>query len=215
MIKIYAEITIDSTLTTLDNAKLLSLQREIKDRGNIEKPNWGIYSNTGNIEFIDYSGTFLNYANARLLTSDIPLTLKMIDTISGKSQSLGDFLTDKWNYDSYNAKVKVSIKDELTLMQNIWVDKISYDSNLYASEIYDYLKTLTPSSIVIPERNSTNIPYPLYALLNGINGIRIQYGFMKADTLWNCWDKLCKLCCMYMFNDTNANVNFSIDWSAL
>lgn len=215
MIKIYAEITIDSTLTTLDNAKLLSLQREIKDRGNIEKPNWGIYSNTGNIEFIDYSGTFLNYANARLLTSDIPLTLKMIDTISGKSQSLGDFLTDKWNYDTYNAKVKVSIKDELTIMQNIWVNKISYDSNLYAGEIYDYLKTLTPSSIVIPERNSTNIPYPLYSLLDSSNGIKIQYGFMKADTLWNCWDKLCKLCCMYMFNDTNANVNFSIDWSAL
>lgn len=215
MIKIYAEITIDSTLTTLDNAKLLSLQREIKDRGNIEKPNWGVYSNTGNIEFIDYSGTFLNYANARLLTSDIPLTLKMIDTISGKSQSLGDFLTDKWNYDTYNAKVKVSIKDELTIMQNIWVDKISYDSNLYASEIYDYLKTLTPSSIVIPTRNATNIPYPLYSLLDSSNGIKIQYGFMKADTLWNCWDKLCKLCMMYMFNDTNANVNFSIDWSAL
>ena len=128
--------------------------------------------------------------------------------------SLGDFLTDKWNYDTYNAKVKVSIKDELTIMQNIWVDKMPYEDMLYASEIYDYLKTLTPSSIVIPTRNATNIPYPLYSLLDSSNGIGIQYGFMKADTLWNCWDKLCKLCCMYMFNDTNAKVNFSIDWSS-
>ena len=128
MITLTAEIEINGKVIPLNNKRIISISANSFDRSDITRPSYGIISNTGELEFNDFDSEFLNYANQRLLTSDLPVSIFLNNTLYKTTrQQIGKFQTRSWNYDNNNKRVSVSLKDDLEEWQDISINGISYD----------------------------------------------------------------------------------------
>lgn len=210
MIEITAKIKIsDSVEITIDKRNIISFEYGIFDRADINLPSYGILSNTGNIEFNDIDGVIANYANNLLLTSGNTVECFLKDTIRGTQTVIAKTQTDAWDYDSNNRRVSVGLKDDLEEWQDIQVSGISYDprtnASITAETIYGRLYEITQGI----GNNKYGIQ-PFSSLDTETQTILsntiIPYDIRESGSLWNQWDKLCKLCALYMYKTRNGNV---------
>jgi hypothetical protein len=82
---------------------MLSLDSKIIDRNDIVMASFGIISNGGSFEIIDYTGEIREWAESLKLNSKTKVNIFLNDTISGKSTQVGEFFATKWNYDNNKA----------------------------------------------------------------------------------------------------------------
>ena len=191
--------------TDIDYRTLKSCDSSIFDRSDVEKPSWGIFSNTGNITFNDVHGIIEYFAEQQLLASGIPVELRLKNTLTGKTQKVGSFYTAKWNYDSDNREVSVSLKDDLEEWQDINVSSVIYDPRYPQSKTFAWLYKY------LWEKTNPNYPMVSYDELDentrgALDNNTIKYPLLKTGTLWQQWDKLCQVCQLNIHKNENGTV---------
>lgn len=208
MITLYAEIDLPNRQTfIIDNTNGIRIERTITDRADIKLPSFGIISNVADIEFTDFDFTILNCANDGELIKGLPCRIKIKDTISGKTELLGVFETDNWEYDNNNQKVRVSLKDDLEEWQDIYIESIPYNVMKPQEEsfmwLYSHLSWLTRTTygydILSPAELDTDTK-------NMLNQTFIKYPMIESGTLWQQWDKLCKVCQLHIYKNESGRI---------
>jgi hypothetical protein len=200
MITLTAEIEINGKVILLNNKRIISISSKIFDRSDITRPSYGIISNTGELEFNDFDSEFLNYANQRLLTSDLPVSIFLNNTLYKTNQQIGKFQTRSWNYDNNNRRVSVSLKDDLEEWQDIPFVGISYNpienETLPMSSYYGYLYSKTPKKYQMSHFNELD-PKTKSILTE----TKIEYKMLKDGNLWEQWRKICEVCALYIYKN--------------
>ena len=198
---IYVEVAIE-----IDRRNLISLERTIYDRSDLKLPSFGIISNTGNIEFNDINGEVKDYAEQMLLEKGLKCEIKLNNTlVDGASETISLFETDEWDYDNDNRVVSVSLKDDLEEWQEINVDEISYDPRKTESKpfrwFYEYLWNITKQNynmLSFDELDSDT--------QSVLNKTYIQYPLLESGTLWQQWTKLCEVCQLHIYKNSDGVV---------
>lgn len=196
-------LTSDGTLLTIDKSNCKSLSRTITDRKNIDTPSFGIVSNSGSLTFIDAKGQIKQLLIAKVLKSGLETNLYLKNTISNISLPIGEFLTDKWDYDVNSKEVSVSLKDELSEWQDILVESVPYDpyaqKNLSCEWLYNYLYGLTPSKYGMLNYNSLDSETKEI-----LSKTKFEFFILETKNLWNAWNQLCELCQCHIFKNNEG-----------
>lgn len=111
----------------IDKRSMLSLDCNHMSVPEVDKPSFGLVSNSGNISFVDYNKSFLGYAMLGLLNQSNTCKVYLKNTVSKTTRLMGIFYAQKWSYDANNKQVSVSLTDGLERMQNILMEEYSMD----------------------------------------------------------------------------------------
>lgn len=199
---IYTDVSID-----LDYSNLISMSGSIFERSDYKLPNFGIISNSGNIEFNDIDGEILDYAEEGWLTGGLETKLTLTNTLAKNAQNdVGTYYTATWNYDTDNRTCSVSIKDDLEEWQDINVEGFNYDprnpnkvlANKTMGELYTWLWGKTPSKYKMQTLDELD-----EATRTKLNSTYIEYPLLKSGNLWKQWSKFCEA------NQTHIYKNFN------
>lgn len=204
---------------SIDRRNLISLDSSIFDRGDIKLPSYGIISNVGNLEFNDLTGEIRDYAEQLLLTSDLKVQINLTDTLTNKSEQVAIMETESWDYDNNNRSVSVSLKDDLEEWQDIQVKGFGYDprnaykvlTNGTMEDLYKWLQGQDEN------RNyRTPLKYQMLAFeqldtttRNILTNTKLQYPLLENGTLWAQWQKLCQVCGLYIYKNSQGKTTCS------
>ena len=119
---------------TVDKGNMLSINSPSAFKSNLNKPDYGVLSMSGNSEFIDYNGSVEALANNLLLVEGLSAEIFLNNTLTGKSVRVGDWITGKWNYEPNDRTVSVTIHDGLVNWQEIEVPRVNYDAKSGATK---------------------------------------------------------------------------------
>lgn len=189
--------TIDEEVK-FDRRNLLSLESEVKDRADIDKPSFGIISTGGSLSFKDNSSRFLNYANAGLLTEGIEIKIFLENTVKKTKKQVGQYYTTDWNYDNDSRSVSVSFKDDLEEWQEVSVGlELVGSRSKNAFSLYEYLKEKTPLKFNFKED---------FLSKDHLKKIGIDFLYLENGTLWSQWKKLCEIAMLFIYKDNYGDV---------
>ena len=166
----------------------LSIEYGSLDRGDLsEFANYGIYENTGKIVFFDNDGSFKNLKDLINKTPSIMQDLKVQIYRSSVvySELTATFLIDDFVYDEDTSEVSLSLKDNLTLLQQIYTSKHYW---FYETSCLDILIDIKNSSFD-SSFNFYVTDKARYALANTI----IYCPLLEADNLWSVVTKICEI----------------------
>ena len=191
----------------IDKRNMLSYNGIIQKKADEKMPSWGIVSTTGNLSFNDTNGEIGDYADENILIKDLNVEVDLVNTLTKKAEKIGVFKTDTWDYDNNSREVSVSLKDDLTEWQDIFVEGFSYDprkqESITAKEIYDYLVGKTPAKYNMMSYDELDT-----ATKNILNNTKIPYKLLYDGTLWEQWTKLCEICACHIFKTGNGKTKF-------
>lgn len=188
MITLTAKITLaDGTEIPINKKNALSIDESIIDRGDIILPSWGIISNGGSIRFNDYNGTIKSLAQNIKLTSKTKINVYLNDTLFKSTIQIGEFFSEKWNYDNNNSQVSVNITDGMQKMQDIAITPMKYklsseDYSLSATVIYEILceEAINNGFNIL---RTTDLGFDS-STLEHLNKIVIPFPYIEASNLW-------------------------------
>lgn len=202
MYGIYLELGIEVNVQNM-----ISLSRNSTDRSDYRLPNWGIISNTCDIEFKDLNGEILDYIEQDLLVQGLTCNVYINNTLTKQSQKIGVYNSESWNYDSDNRIVSVNLKDDLEEWQNINVEEISYDPRDTTQKnlqfFYEYLYEKTPdkySMLSFGELDGTT--------QNILTSTIIRYPLLNSGSLWQQWTKICQVAQAHIFKNNEGKTVF-------
>lgn len=186
---------------------MVSISRTLSDRADFKLPSFGIISNAGEIEFNDYNGKILEYANNGLLKEGLECKLYLNNSLYNVEQEVGTYQTSNWQYDNDNRKVSVSLKDDLEEWQDINIEGFSYDAKnrpeYNLAGFYDYLHDRTPTKYEMLSFDE------LDSETQGIlNNIIIKYPMLKSGSLWQQWTKICQVAQAHIYKLDNGRTTF-------
>lgn len=208
MIVLTAKITLESGEEILINRNnLLSIESEILDRGETKQPTWGIKSNSGRMQFLDYRDTDGNLvvkslAENKKLTSKAKVEIFLKDTLTKKESSLCEFLASEWSYDVNGFTVGLQFKDDLEEWQDIYYELIDVSQNTNAYAIYTELKKTCEDlgwKFSKPDSSTTLI----------LTSHSIRFLFLNNSSIWRQWEKLCEACGLVVFKNRLGEINVS------
>lgn len=206
MITMTATIYITASEKIEINLKnLISMSCSIFDRSDLKLPSFGIISNTGEIEFNDFDGKVLRYAEDNKLVEGLGVEIHINNTISdGVNDRVGYMETSQWDYDYDNKVVRVSLKDDLEEWQDINVPQYKY--NFVNSDVKNF-KWLYDKLLGITNTNgSGNYNMQKFDDLDEqtkkvLENTYIKYPFYNKDSLWAQWTKLCEVCQLHIYKN--------------
>ncbi len=215
MIILSAKITnADKTVDiTVDKRNMLSINSPTAYKSNLAKPDYGVLSMSGRIEFIDYDGRIEQLANDLLLVEGLRVEIFLNNTLTRKSTKVGEWETGKWNYDTNAKTVSVIINDGLLKWQEIEVPRVDYDAKSgktgTLSEFYDYLYGITiQNGYQMVSRN--DLDKATFGVLN----TAVIYPYLESGNLWRCWQKLAEAAQSYVFKSQSGVITFKYDGGA-
>jgi hypothetical protein len=200
---IYVDISLD-----LDYNVLKSVSTTIADRGNFKLPSYGIISNVGSLAFNDITGEVKDYAEQGLLGSGAKVTITLNNTISDTHEVVGTFTTSKdWKYDNNNRSVSVNFKDDLEEWQNIMVEGFGYDPR--KPNLILFSKSMANLYMWLREKTPSKYKMVAYYLLDEdtktiLENTIIEYPLLNQATLWQQWEKLAKVCGLYIYKRSDG-----------
>jgi hypothetical protein len=191
----------------IDSSNLISLVKNLMDRSDYSLPSYGIISNTGEIEFKDTTRRVLLYNEVGLLTSDLVAVLKLKNTDNDYEENIGIMETADWNYNNYSRVVNVSLRDDLEEWQDIQVEGFSYNpkfpfekwANGSMADVYMWLEERTPTKYNMFDFEELDSETRTI-----LSNTKINYPLLNNGTLWQQWNKLCKVCGLYIYKDNNG-----------
>lgn len=204
----------------INRNNLISMSSQIADRSDFKLPSFGIISNVGNLEFNDQFGEIQFYAEELLLQSGLTCEIFLNNTlVDGKSEKIGNFETDQWDYDNDNRSVSVSLKDDLEEWQDINVEAVSYDARNPQEKplmwVYEHLWKLTSNrnsyvnangEIITASGNYNMLSF--YELDEDtqtvLNETYMQYPLLESGSLWQQWTKLCQVCQLHIYKENDG-----------
>lgn len=206
---IYAEISID-----INKHNMISIDAPLSVRSDLKLPSFGIFSNSGNIEFKDYDGEIGDYAEQLLLTSDIKVDILLANTLANTEQKVAEFYTKDWDYDSITRQVSVSLKDGLEEWQDINIDGFNYDprnprsvlTHRSMSDLYKWLHEQTPTKYKMIAYDNLDDYTKLI-----LNNTTIRYPYLTSGSLWQQWQKLSEVTGSYIYKNHEGDTIFKCE----
>lgn len=202
MYGIYLELGIEVNVQNM-----ISLSRNSTDRSDYRLPNWGIISNTCDIEFKDLNGEILDYIEQDLLVQGLTCKVYINNTLTKQSQQIGVYNSESWNYDSDNRIVNVNLKDDLEEWQNINVEEISYDARDTTPQnlqfFYEYLYEKTPDKYSMLSFGKLD-----GATKDILTSTIIRYPLLNSGSLWQQWTKICQVAQAHIFKNNEGKTVF-------
>lgn len=200
---IYQNIEIDVGVHNM-----LSISRNNTDRSDYRMPNWGIISNTCDIEFKDLNGEILDYIEQDLLVQGLKCEVFLNNTTTDSHQTIGVYYADSWNYNDENRVVSVALKDDLEEWQDINVEGMSYDPRdttpKSLKDFYDYLHEKTPKKYSMKAFEEIDDE----ATKNLLSNTFIKYPMLNSGSLWQQWTKLCQVAQAHIYKNNNGKTVF-------
>ncbi len=182
----------------INSRNLQSLSRKIYDRSDLSNFSFGIISNGGSLQFSDFNGEIADFAVHNLLVEDLDIVINISNTLTKKTQQIAKFKTEKWTYDNDNRSVFVSLKDDLEEWQNIQLFPMRLKDKMDAYQMYEYIKSRTPEKWVFEELDDIT--------KNVLTNKTIKYPHLEQSNLWSQWNKLCELCGLHIYKNSDAKV---------
>ena len=205
MITLTAKIIIQLAPIKLDYNKIVSITASIFDRSDFKKPSYGIISNSGQMEFIDYDNKFLNYLKKGLLRPDLDVYIYLNNTSTGSQKQIAKFKSSSWDYN--NKTVRVSLKDDLEEWQDINIGGIDFDPrNLVEQNLeyyYNFLFDKTPTKYNMISFDELNA-----STKDILSNTYIKYTLLKSGSLWAQWTKLCKVSQSHIYKNNEGKTIF-------
>lgn len=205
---VYLDITIQ-----VNRRNLISLESKIFERADISRPSFGIYSNSGNLTFNDWTGEIRDYAEQNLLVSDAPVMLYINNTLvkSVEPVKIAQFETETWDYNEDNRVVSVSLRDDLEEWQEITIEGFAYTPEkprqMTGKDYYNYLYDKTPVKY-----NMVSFEELDEDTRGTLEIIVVNYPLLNDGTLWQSWTKLCTLSCSYIYKSPFGRTTFVHYW---
>lgn len=197
---IYTDLSIE-----LDDTNLLDFERTIMDRSDIERPSYGIISNTGSLSFIDKDGEVADYISQQLVSSENVITAYLENTATGAKEQIAYFNTQSWSYNNSQSLVNVSLKDDLEEWQDINIPEIYFDLKSQQSKtlkyFYDYLYEKTPEKYKMLSFDKLD-EKTKDILQNTI----IRYPYLEKGSLWRQWSKLCEVAQLHIYKKNDITI---------
>lgn len=195
--------TIDEEVK-FDRRNLISLESEVTDRSEIDKPIFGIISTGGSISFKDIYSRFLNYENAGLLTNGIEIKIFIENTIKKTIKQVGSYYTSDWDYDNDNRSVIVSFKDDLEDLQNekyiLYETETTTNENIGKSAYFIFKNLIYNNAVISNEA------------IDILNNTMIYDSYIKKDgNKWSALQKMCDLCGLHIYKDKFGRLNISCE----
>ena len=170
---------------------LISLQYSCLDRTDALKPSWGIKSNTGSIKFID-TFNIAKFIEKTVSNCEIRILLENNYGV----HLLSTFRFDNQKTDRKNMECEISLKDELSLWQDIKKPRIN---------IHDFEQGQTTASELI------NKIYGYDVLHNSDENTQaylqkfiITYPYLAEGSLWSQFAQICEATGCYICLDENG-----------
>ncbi len=209
MIVTYVTVKISDSITeTIDNSRLDTLSSKLATAYNVNTPSFGLTAGSGSVVFKDEDKKFVTYSQDKLLNSSNEIKIYLKDTVSGKEQLCGSWLSKDWNYDEDNFNVSVSLRDNLEDMQNIDVnDTAQYVGLVTRNDVdglvlYNFIKDEAPSNFEFDELDSN--------VSTLLESIKIKYAYLQSGKLWQHFNDLCELALLYMHKDFDGKIKVEI-----
>lgn len=186
----------------IDKRNIISLESEIRDRADIDKPSFGLISSGGRLSFRDDNSRFLSYAQSGILKGNEKIEVFLNNTISETREQVGAYFANDWDYDNENHSVIVSFNDGLEEMQNIEVDTFDKreNSEYNGLKIFEYMQSLSR------EKGFEVYIDPYYELV--LSDTNIEYPYINGGSLWSQWEKICKTFCFSMYKNRLGFITF-------
>ena len=189
MKKLIAEIKNDNA-TLIEINDVLSVNFGALDRGNItDTTNWGLYSNKGEIVFIDKTKTFKS-----IISNYEDLRVNIYYSNSQKKQ-LATFLIDDYEYNDESKKVTLTLKDNLIGWQSQTLDEYYEFSEKSIFSIWSYIHG-EQSRLTNAVRIKMGLPI-------------VNTSYMQKSSKWSNADKICQATMTRCFCDTDGTPLFA------
>ena len=209
MITLTAKIYIsDTEVIEVDRRNMLGVDCSIFDRSDLKLPSFGIISNKGNIEFNDYDGRVLRYAESLQLVAGQKCEIWLNNTlVEGASERIALLETDQWDYDNDSMTVSVSIKDDLEEWQEINDTGISYDPSSISGKPFSWLyEYLWGATMAVGNYDLLQIDQLDAETQNVLKNNYMKYPLLESGSLWKQWTKLCQSCQLHIYKDRNGKI---------
>ena len=195
--------TIDEEVK-FDRRNLISLESEVKDRADIDKPSFGIISTGGSLSFKDTTSRFLNYANAGILTEGIEIKIFVENTVKKTKKQVGQYYTTDWDYDNDSRSVSVGFKDKLETEQekNSLPQKIDISTDEYPKtllSIYNFIQN-KPNIILSTKAQSI------------MQKIQSAFFYKESNNMWADLNKFCEIGGFHIYNNFNGDAVMSAEF---
>ena len=210
MITLSAKITLaDGTEIALDKRNLMNMDSEMNDRADIVLPSWGLISNGGRVNFVDYDGSIKGLAQSLKLTSKTKINIFLTNTLTGATMPVGEYFAQNWQYDNNNGNVSVSVTDGLQKMQDIAITPLEYDLSqedysMTATELYNYLCNQVIANgfdmVQTYEADFDN------ATLNHLNKIIVKLPYITATNLWRALNDFAVAFQLHIYTDRKGAI---------
>jgi hypothetical protein len=203
---IYANINID-----INRRNLLSMEAGVLEKAESGKPSFGIISNSGELSFRDTDGQVYDYITDEIINKNAKVEIFVNNTLANQKTKVAEFLSSAWNYEPQNRVVRVSLKDDFEQMQDIEINGFNYNptapfSNFRTmADVYEYLYSQT---------RSKDFKIFKYEDLDGrtkeiLSNTVVGHDFLSSGSLWRQWDKLCKVCMLYLYKTKDGVITCS------
>lgn len=199
--RIYADMDIE-----IDRNNLLSFNSDMSDRSNIQYPTYGIVSNRADISFSDYDEQVLDLITQKLLHSGIEISVKVDNDILNEQEQVCLMYIQSLSYDSDNRRVDMSLQDRLVEWQDINVSAIYYTPTVstpktaewFYRQLYNTTKSNLYDIFSFEELDSET--------KNVLTNTTIEYPLLESSSLWDEWTKLCELCLLHIWQDSQGKI---------
>ena len=193
--------SVDTTFV-VDKRNILSLESEIRDRADVDKPSFGVISSGGRLTVKDHNKILLDYATIGMLTEGVAIRVFLNNTVTKHSKQIGIYYIDDVHYDNDNRSVSVSYNDGLEDLQNITVlpDPIVKSQSMRQILVNVLSNHLPLGSIfeiteIADERLSKTV---------------CQYPYFDTErSLWYYISQVCTICGLFAYKNDQGVLVFS------
>lgn len=177
---------------------IISVDFDALDRGSLDgTTDWGIYANTGKIEFVDNDNEFANFIKNNVIDK---ITVIIYISSYTARRKLATFDLEDFELSKMTKKVSLNLKDRLLTWQDI------EDSEIY---FFDDT-TLYSLANQLAERNGVQISFTDKAR-DRMSRITIYCPLFEANNLWANMEKICVAGHCRLSTNVNGIAEFSCD----
>lgn len=196
MKKLTVEIVGSTSINIINN--IISVDFDALDRGSLDgTTDWGIYANTGKIEFVDNDNEFANFIKNNVIDK---ITVIIYISSYTARRKLATFDLEDFELYKMTKRVSLNLKDRLLTWQDV------EDSEIY---FFDST-TLYSLANQLAERNGVQISFTDKAR-DRMSRITIYCPLFEANNLWANMEKICVAGHCRLSTNVNGIAEFSCD----
>lgn len=185
----------------LDNRTLKSLDHTLMSASSSTEAIYGLISNSGSLTAIDADERIKSYIEKGLIIDDLPVTINLIDTLTGKTEKVLEYKASDWAYNSEDFTVTANISDELVKLQDYYINLAEIAANTSLYNILEQFLQGTPYQSAHIYENGADT-----ALKSTIAGQEYVY----SGTVWDMVNQLCEVMAIKAYINAENKLVFEL-----